>query len=129
MKRSGIIRKPKRNRESSEDRERYRTMVADCGATCWSCGRTANQRPRWWCAPWLIERAHIVNNPRLERREVCLLLCSLCHKVDHGERFPELPHLKPLTMVEKLQAKRRFDPDFYDMDLLQSCSVKRLPIA
>jgi hypothetical protein len=129
MKRSGIIRKPKRNRESSEDRERYRTMVPDCGATCWNCGRTANQRPRWWHAPWLIERAHIVNQPRVERREVCLLLCSLCHKVDHGERFAELPHLEPLTMLEKLRTKKRFDPDFYDEALLQKCSVRRLPIA
>ncbi len=44
---------------------------------CWYCGRGYTDIPDWWHAPWVIERAHIVNKPRAEDRRAAILLCSL----------------------------------------------------
>lgn len=91
---------------------------------CWACG--ASSCPRGWYAPWLVERAHIVNKPRREDRRVCVLLCSVCHRVQHGERLAgfarprlELPHMLALKIT--------CDPGFWDPAFMQSCSVQRLP--
>lgn len=64
---------------------------------CWACGRTENDRPAWYGGEvFMLERAHIVNQPRIEDVRVIVCLCSVCHKLAHGERLAgcELPPLK-----------------------------------
>ena len=51
---------------------------------CWWCGRMHTDRPGLWGGPFLVERAHIVNNPRREDVRAVVLLCSLCHRLQHG---------------------------------------------
>jgi len=75
-----------------------------------------------------------VNSPRVESRKCCVLLCSLCHRIQHGDRFTydltgggrfPLCTQTPLTLEELLTMKRDRDPDFFDPEVLASCSVKR----
>lgn len=93
---------------------------------CWACGRTAEQVPPWWGAAWLIERSHVVHKPRLEDPRVIVLLCSGDHRTSHGERFPQWT-LPRLTLENLLWLKLRFDPERFDPELLQRCSVPRVP--
>lgn len=98
---------------------------------CWFCGRDALQRPEGWYGKFLTERAHIVNKPRLENRRSVILLCSLCHKVQHGEQLalPGLAKLIVPTLSSILWLKQRFDPKFYDREFLQRSSITKLPTA
>ena len=88
---------------------------------CWACGRGTNfrDRPPNWYAPWLIHRAHIVNQPRLKDRRVVNLLCPLCHINYDGDGDLKLEHMITLKAV--------FDPKFFDIKLLQHCSIRKLP--
>lgn len=57
-------------------------------AFCWCCGRGQGDRPADWFAPWKLQRAHIVQSPRIEDRRVVILSCPLCHHAGiHGERI------------------------------------------
>lgn len=99
---------------------------------CWWCGRTAGDRPAGWGAPaWLIERAHIVNNPRVKDRRVCVLLCSLCHKVQHGEQLVLLgmQSLVAPTLAELLWLKSQRDKKYYNRTYMQRFSIRQLPRA
>lgn len=90
---------------------------------CWACGRSSQYRdkPASYGAFWMIQRAHIVSNPRLEDRRVVCLLCPLCHAAydDKGD--------DSITLANMLYLKQLFDPKFFDIDLLQKCSIRRLP--
>lgn len=101
---------------------------------CWACGRGPEpwEKPPDWFGPWYVERAHIVNKPRVLDRRLVVLLCSLCHRASRWERIVtddrpsgwprlELPHL--------LWLKLAYDRDFYDREFLQAHSVRRLPRA
>lgn len=121
---------------SKAEKQAYKTFVQDCGAVCWRCGRTPNDKPTWWNSPFLCERAHVVNSPRVESRKCCVLMCSICHRIQHGDRFTcdltsggrfSLCTQTPLTLEQLLEMKRDRDPDFWDLAFLQSCSVRRLP--
>lgn len=95
---------------------------------CWGCGRTERDRPLWWFAPFLVERAHFVNKPRRQDRRVVVMLCSLCHRKQHGERFPEdVEGLPPLTLAGMLYLKSLRDPEFFEPEFAQQCSIKRIP--
>ena len=118
----------------------YRSFVADTGGVCWRCGRTARDRPSWWNAPFGIERAHIegCNHQRRKDRRAVLALCSLCHRVQHRDKFGkeaflDLVHnyrpFRVLTLPEQLAIKSIVDPDYYDRKFLQTCSIRRLPRA
>lgn len=95
---------------------------------CWGCGED-NYPPQWWNAPWLIERAHIVNNPRRKDRRAIVLLCSECHKQSHGNVFPQGQGLSRLTVGNMLWLKRTYDPWFYDREFLGTCCIGLLPKA
>ena len=95
---------------------------------CWACGRGERERPRAWWAPWVIERSHIVNSPRIEDRRVCCLLCSGCHKTSHGERIAGW-HLPKLELRHLIWLKQLRDPAYYDRQFMQRYSVKILPRA
>ncbi len=91
---------------------------------CWACGDT--RCPAGFFAPWSIERAHIVNKPRREDRRAVIGLCSVCHRVSHGERLSGLSRVR-LGVEHMLWLKRWVDTDWYDPEFLQTCSVRRLP--
>ena len=93
---------------------------------CWACGRSERERPRWWYAPFIVERAHIVSRPRKEHIKAVCLLCSACHKASHGEHISkwELPRLTTGMLV---WLKANFDQENFDRDFLQTCSVRILP--
>ena len=93
---------------------------------CWYCGAFSHQRPDWWFAPFLIERAHVVNKPRREDPRAIILLCSACHKAAHGERFRAYAR-KPLDKPGMLFLKSYLDSANFDLAWLQKHSVRILP--
>ena len=119
------VSKKKAKQRLSPEAEEYARMALE-GLHCWACGRSLMQWPHDWGAPWVIERAHIVHNPRVEDRRAVILLDSACHRTSHGERIAgwELPQL---TVAMMLWLKRERDPAFYDLAFLQKHSIKRLP--
>jgi len=90
---------------------------------CWACGRSGcfKGKPREWHAAWFIQRCHLVNQPRLLDRRVVNLLCPLCHENYDGNGDLELSHMIALKAI--------FDPHFFDLELLQHCSIRILPPA
>jgi len=114
--------------------ERYKLMLQwHPKPFCWACGAgsSLHDKPRDWWGPWLIERAHIVRNPRREDPRAVVLLCSYCHRVSHGElifcaRYPRWPQL---TREHLLWLKRERDPENYDRAFLQQNSIRKLPLA
>jgi hypothetical protein len=104
--------------------ELNRTYEQYRGEQCQACGAT--RRLPGYYAPWFIERAHIVNKPRICDRRAVVLLCSVCHKFQHGERLSGF--LRPKLQLEHLLAiKFTCDPDYYDHEFLQRYSVRILP--
>jgi len=84
---------------------------------CWWCGRWSWDAPDGWHAPFTTERAHIVNSPRAELRAVCVLLCSRCHRAQHGENLGSMGIAAP-TLGQMLWMKRLFDPEHWDPAVL-----------
>jgi hypothetical protein len=112
----------------------YKSMLADIERPwCFWCGRGLEHKPSgWYGAPWLVERAHIVAFPRVEDRRAVILLCSWCHKVQHGEQLvlPGMAQMKLVpTVANMLWLKLNFDPDYYDLEWLRDHSISRLPRA
>ena len=103
----------------------YANFIQEVGRYCWRCGRKGHQRPEWWNAPFGLERCHLFTNPRLEDRRVVFCACSLCHRIQHGDRFQEDPR-KPLPLEHLIDLKRQWDPDYFDLEFLQKCSLRRL---
>ena len=114
------------NQEHDHPAAAYKTFVQDTGGQCWRCGRYSHSRPKWYHAEFWIQRAHIVNKPRKLLRSVVIPLCSICHEIQHGAKFPQ-DRRRSLDLSELLAIKKYFDPDYYDEKILQSCSVQRLP--
>jgi len=98
---------------------------ANTAGACWACGRSAafRDKPAEYGAKWIIQRAHITSKPRLEDRRVVNLLCPLCHAIydDGGD--------DRITLSNMLYLKALFDPDFFEMEILQNCSIRILPPA
>jgi len=97
---------------------------------CWWCGRGMEHQPESWYGPWLIERAHMVSSPRVKDARVIVLLCSMCHRMQHGAQLT-LPECKigfP-TVPNMFWLKRRFDAERYDRKYLQQHSIARLPMS
>jgi crossover junction endodeoxyribonuclease RusA len=98
---------------------------------CWWCGRTARDRPREWGALFMLERAHMVNKPRRADRRAVIILCSLCHRIQHGDIFRWLERpiggAITITLENMLWLKAAADPDYYDPVFLRTCSVRTIP--
>ena len=90
---------------------------------CWAC--FSNSKPKNYLGPWLIERAHIVNKPRREDRRLVVMLCTICHKANHGERIAG--NIRPrLTTSMMIQIKKEFDPLWFDLEFMGKHSVRML---
>ena len=114
----------------------YTNMVVEAeNKFCWACGiqcqpygyETYRHVP--WYAPFMIERAHIVGGPgRIECRQVVNLLCSLCHSLNHRSvhrvEGTVLPFLERSHMI---WLKQKFDPEFFDIELLNQQSIGICP--
>lgn len=97
---------------------------------CWWCGRGPQAAPEGWFAPWLIERAHIVSNPRRCDSRAVVALCTLCHKRSHGiDIQSSAVVIDPPSLAAMLWLKRRFDASRYDRQFLAKCIIGRLPRA
>lgn len=92
--------------------------------TCWACG--AWKRQENYFAPWMIERAHIVNKPRRLDRRLVVMLCSVCHRISHGERLSGFDRSK-LELAHLLTLKKECDPDWWDLEFIQRHSIRILP--
>lgn len=118
----------KKIKEHVENRDFYHSQYNEMKFfftnECWACGESA--RPAFWFAPWFLHRAHIVNQPRLKDRRCVVLLCPLCHSIEHGNRHLEV-NRPPLQTENLMWLKLKRDPSFYDLELLQECSVRILP--
>jgi hypothetical protein len=101
---------------------------------CWGCGRSGRplDRPGGWFGPWQIERHHIVSKPRVEDPRAIAPLCTICHRVAHGDRLivdGERWHLPRLMTCHLLFLKRLHDPTRYDRAWLKLHCIGRLPSA
>lgn len=116
-----------------QDERGYAQFLTDTTyGWCWYCGRGLDHKPQSWFGPWLIERAHIANNPRMKDRRVVILLCSWCHRVQHGEQLVLLGMVGQAiapTVPKMLALKKVFDPDYYDRDYIAKCCIGKLPVA
>jgi len=115
----------------SPEATKYKNVLAEIAYPfCWWCGRGAEHRPASWHTPWLIERAHIVSNPRAEDRRAVILLCTMCHMVQHGHQLvlPGCTVIKP-DINNMLWLKRRFDPAYYDRAFLKRHIIGCLPFS
>lgn len=92
---------------------------------CMACGRTREQRPEWFNGEFEFHKAHICNKPPRKDVRVVLCLCSACHFVSHGIKYPGCK-LPPLTVANFLWLKRE-SGEFYDPAFIRSCSVQELP--
>ena len=86
---------------------------------CWACGADNRSQPKTYFAPWMIQRCHIVSKPRLEDRRAVVLLCPVCH-------FDEVHRKKTLSIENLLWLKRLFDPNWFCLEFLQKCSIRRI---
>ena len=104
----------------------YKETLQDIPFGCWYCGRYMHQRPDYWRAGFYLERAHIVNHPRIEDRRCVVILCSCCHRAYHdkGLNGYELPIV---TVGNMLWLKRTFDREYYDRTFMRKYSVSSLP--
>lgn len=91
---------------------------------CWACGRTRTDVPHFWWARWLLERAHVVNKTRIRNPKACVVLCSCCHKLAHGEKVAgcELPPLTKSHLLHLLMEHQAVD-----WTLLRKHNVGALP--
>lgn len=114
--------------ERREELRQFEEVLQDTDKPwCWACGAGFEDAPAGWGDPWLIERAHIVWHPRCKTRHSIVLLCSLCHRVSHGERIHPYQDWPALTRENLLWLKKEHDPEFYDPDRLALACIGRLP--
>jgi len=98
---------------------------------CWACGRTERweHKPNDWCGSWWLQKAHVVNSPRVEDVRAVVIQCPLCHSMEHGHRYPEFAHVPKLTIANLLWLKLKYDPTRYDRTFLQRYCLGKLPRA
>lgn len=105
----------------------YRDFLAETESPwCWYCGRGLWDKPAWWNAGFLIERAHIVSMSRVEDRRVIIALCSACHFATHNQSLFGYT-LPAATVGHMLWLKRTFDREYYDPEFMRKYSVGNLP--
>jgi hypothetical protein len=121
-----VIREWRRGRRSHQ--KKYSEMACRWPNVCWAC--FAFDRPYEWSGVWVIHRAHIVNQPRLEDVRVVNLLCPLCHLAQDlatGQEVYPGDDRPKLELAEMMWIKKKIDPKNFDREILQACSIRKLP--
>ena len=105
-------------RSTSEEKEMYGEFAC-MFPYCWFCAHRQNR-----AVLQELHIAHIIGGSgRSHDRRNILRLCRDCHRAQHGEHWPGCP--PQLTLANMLWLKKRFDPEFYDREYLQSRRIKR----
>jgi hypothetical protein len=111
-----------------DGRAEYDAMLLSTDyAWCWWCARQPEDVPRNWHGPWLIERAHIASMPRVLDRRLIVLLCSRCHRAQHGQVFDRSLQIEQPTLATMLWLKSTFDSEFYKREFIRRFHVGNLP--
>lgn len=102
---------------------------------CWACGwEPGRVRPISrdnWAAPFRLENHHIIGGSgRKHLRSNLARLCSLCHRLFHGDRIRIQPSvLLPLLHIENvLWLKKARDPNWYRPEELNDLSIGIVPL-
>lgn len=97
---------------------------------CFCCGINPKKRiDSFFPARWL-ENAHILGGPsRTADRRSILRLCKLCHDLAHGSTIKDANKepLPNLTRANLLWLKQARDGEHFDLDYLNSISIRRMP--
>ena len=101
---------------------------------CWICGRGEWDKPDWYHAPWLLQRAHISAGSgrmrRLEDRRFAVLACARCHLVHShsgaGRRVGGIdwPGISDANM---LWVKRERDSEWWDLEKIAGVWLGEVP--
>lgn len=101
---------------------------------CWTCGFGARVFIGYAPLsgyPRSLENSHILRGPARRHDRRCLTRqCKLCHDLHGGARIIVNKTMEPLpniSLANLLWAKQQFDPDYYDVDYLNSIAIKRVP--
>ena len=101
---------------------------------CWCCGWQPNRGQDYiapdYAAPVRLENHHIVGGAgRKHIRENIARLCSICHRVFHGDRIRlESGKLLPeITLAHVMWMKRESDRRYYNPEKLSELSIRRMP--
>ncbi len=104
---------------------------------CWLSGWTPSYRPTDWHGPTQLQVAHIASGAgkavRVDDRRAVIVLSPLCHSlhVSNSDKLNKMKigrYLYP-TIDERhsLFLKKMFDPEYYDLEYLQSIWIGKLP--
>ena len=99
---------------------------------CWSCGwfRGKAKIAPDYAAPVRLENHHIVGGSgRKHLRENLARLCSICHRVFHGDRIRlDNGELIPeISLANILFMKKFHDGEYYCVDVLNSLAIGIMP--
>jgi hypothetical protein len=117
---------------SDQDRQMFAVFM-DRHTHCWACGwQPGLARPvsqDIWAAPQRLENHHIIGGSgRKHIRPNIARLCSLCHRLFHGDRIRVNGELLPeLSMGNILYLKLVHDPRWYKRDELDDLTIGLLP--
>lgn len=102
---------------------------------CWACGRDQWSPPHNWCAPYLLERAHLGSGSgamyRIRDERAIAILCSRCHYLHTKIKFrfvngEELPCLSDGNLIH---LKRLMDPGHWDREFVARYWIGCVPDA
>ena len=117
---------------SDSERAMFEAFMAE-HSSCWACGwEPGRVRPISrdnWAAPFKLENHHIVGGSgRKHLRDNLARLCSLCHRLHHGDRIRVDGSLLPqLTLANVLWLKARRDWTNFDVGVLDGLAIGVMP--
>lgn len=121
-------------RATASEKAMYQQMV-DEFTFCWFCAWPILHQPYFGFLPCSLENAHIVGGPgRRHDRRALVRMCTYCHRISHGDTIKLKTEGEGSMMViapkidqaNMLAQKAIFDPDWFDVDYLNSISTRRL---
>lgn len=118
-------------RLSDQERVMFDLFVQE-NPCCWSCGwRMGKQKVAPdYAAPVKLENHHVVGGSgRKHLRENLARLCSICHRIFHGDRIRlDNGELIPeINLSHVLYMKRLHDPEWYDVEVLNNLAIGVMP--
>lgn len=112
-------------RLSEDERAMYEAFASQFPICFWCRGMGAKERGG--IAGRLVN-AHLVGGPgRRHDRRAIIRLHDECHRLSHGERIVRHGQVLPtIDLGGMLWLKRHHDPDWFDLDYLDSISTRRI---